>query len=271
MNQIKWKLSNCHGYGDVVAAISYAVNQHTISKQQIKLEFCFTDSQQLKCKHTDTETLQQRCQYLFNCFNCPGVDLSFSYQYNGRQSEGYAGPQGNQPRWPTPAVDPLNKYLNLAFASYQQQYKPLERIVVGSSRHNKEPFGKNPNWKKSWKDPLEGRYRHLLEKIEQYHVDEIYYYTPIEQACDLINQCDLFIGYHGSSSWIARMLGKPMIIFSKTEKYTLWDFPWCEHLNGLGQLVDIERKHERSFKNISLCVEQHEKYIKKHLFTNSRI
>jgi len=77
---------------------------------------------------------------------------------------------------------------------------------------------------KKWKDGLfPDQWEELINRSDTIHVD---YRTPIEELFDIMSNCRHFIGYHGSCSWVARLFGVPMTVFSHDKQFTQWAFPW---------------------------------------------
>ena len=52
------------------------------------------------------------------------------------------------------------------------------------------------------------------------------YTDSVQDVVDKYRKAFLAVGYHGSTAWIARYLGTPMILFSK-KKITKQAFPWA--------------------------------------------
>ena len=90
---------------------------------------------------------------------------------------------------------------------------------------------------------------------ELYHV---HYETPMETVIKRMLTSRCVIGYHGAHMWIARMLGMPMIIFSKGN-ITNNAFPWaivCEYWSDFHPEL-IEEYIQKSVANRNEVIDEY--------------
>ena len=76
------------------------------------------------------------------------------------------------------------------------------------------------------------------------------YSTPIKELIDLYRKCTLAIGYHGSTMWVARYVGCPMLIFS-SKKITSKSFQWAMVKDKL-EMRDLLNKNPYELRKRSL-------------------
>ena len=113
---------------------------------------------------------------------------------------------------------------------------------------------------KAWKDGYTAdQWKRLrISLLGEYRVVRINYKTPLEDAIFWLERCYHFIGYHGSCSWLARLMGCPMTIISKDDWMSSATFPWaiCESPN-----VELHRKW--SLDKLQWCKNEFEQYLPK--------
>jgi len=90
------------------------------------------------------------------------------------------------------------------------------------------------------------------------------YGTPIHELIDMYSKCVLAIGYHGSTMWVARYLGCPMLIYSK-KKITSKSFQWAIVKDKL-EMRELLNKNpyqlrERSLNRLGELNVQFEQYL----------
>ena len=200
---VEWK--GKIGYGDVVSPLCYAQNQSEIRGEKTTLRFHwpYADSK-------DPESLPKRVDTLIDKIKFPGVEVVHAFDsYVSYDHINYD-------------VKPRNdayKYHNVYFPKVNVDPK---KYVVCSPIYNQKSL---KEYGKKWKDRLTfDEWYGILEQYDAIHVD---YRTPIEELLEVMSKCSHFIGYHGSCSWVARLFGLPMTIYSQDPKFSAWAFPWC--------------------------------------------
>ena len=126
---------------------------------------------------------------------------------------------------------------NLRFSTYglndyNNAYSKYSKITFVTSIKHKQQLAEYDKGK-AWKDPLAQTpsgmaWPRVADLIKKRGWDPrfVHYETPMQKCIDTMLSCRCVIGYHGAHMWIARMLGMPMIIFSKGQ-LTKKAFPWA--------------------------------------------
>ena len=126
---------------------------------------------------------------------------------------------------------------NLRFSSYglsdyNNDHSTYSKITFVTSIKHKQQLAEYDKGK-AWKDPLAATpsgmaWPRVADLIKKRGWDPrfVHYETPMQKCIDTMLSCRCVIGYHGAHMWIARMLGMPMIIFSKGQ-LTKKAFPWA--------------------------------------------
>ena len=201
---IEWK--GKLGYGDIVSPICYAQNKSDILGEKVTLNFYWGDPNPL------VQQNKQRAIKLVNLLDLKDVEINhldepLSY---------------NHTNYDVKPCDESVKYHNVFFPELRK--KDPHNIVVCTPLMNQQQLVEyNPG--KAWKDGLTHDEWTEIYYSSFYptHVD---YNTPFEELIEILKDCRYFIGYHGSVSWMARLFGIPMTIFSHDHKFTQWAFPW---------------------------------------------
>lgn len=204
---MNWKLLKTAGYGDIVSPLCYAI------RNDLSVDFHMDYGESYKYEQ-DPETITERilyiCDYLNENYH---VDVSFHYNSNLPYKHDVYDIKPIQKREESHNMLPK-------FRTHVE--KPVDNIVFCTSKTNSDQLPES----RKWKDPLsESDWQMLINYYEPILVD---YTTPIDTLFKTIEDCDLFVGYHGSCAWIARLLQKPMLLFSRDHAFTTWAFPWCE-------------------------------------------
>ena len=222
---INWK--GKIGYGDIISPISYAMNMAEKNSTDVILRFHWPQKEPLKYKDTDTETIQQWIDVTFNLLTKPVFyGLRIEHVYDSKLKY-------NHDNYDATEMELHNlRYTTLGLNDYDNGRDTWKHItMVTSMKHKQLLHEYDPG--KAWKDPLAQtpsgyawpRVGELIKKRgwELYHV---HYETPMETVIKRMLTSRCVIGYHGAHMWIARMLGMPMIIFSKGN-ITKKAFPWA--------------------------------------------
>jgi len=215
------------GYGDIISPICYAFNMAEKNATDVVLNFHWETEGPVKYKEQDSETIIDWCNYIVNHTMKPIFwDVKVNHIWNSKLPYNHSN------------YDDLKMSLhNLRFSNFgmhdhQNDHSRFKELVfVTTTKHNQsiEEYDK----RKTWKDPLGGtpgghawpRVADLCAK-RGWKIHHIHYETPINQCVKKIMGARAVIGYHGAHMWLARWLGKPMIIFSKGN-ITPKAFPWA--------------------------------------------
>lgn len=189
------------GYGDAVSPLCYAQNKSEILGETVYLNFHWEQS---RCDESE------RIDALLKRIDFPGV--SVDHVFNSRMHIDHTV-------YDVKAMDESQKFHNVYFPVVDRDPNV---VVVCSPLGNLSSLAE---YGKPWKDGLtKDEWRDIVDQDGVIHVD---YRTPVDELLDALSQCSHFIGYHGSCSWVARLFGAPMTVYSKNQKFSRWAFPWC--------------------------------------------
>ena len=233
---MNWKLLKTAGYGDIVSPLCYAI------RNGLSVDFHMNYSELYKYEQ-DPETITERISYISDYLNQNyHIDVKFHYDSDLPYKHDV---------YDVAACDYSQTSHNLLPKINRSHNDYVDNIVFCTSKTNSDEL--HPSRK--WKDPLsEYRWNMLINYYEPTIVD---YTTPINELFDIIENCDLFVGYHGSCAWIARLLQKPMTLFSNDKNFTRWAFPWATILGNAKSFTNAEKemqtsitRHEYFYENL---------------------
>lgn len=223
MITIDWSCGYGAGYGDIVSPLCYAQNQSEIYDDVVTLvlNWTFTESQ---ITGTSPDT---KVQYLIEKFDFNNIKIINKYDQIYNKWENV-----NESLKSISVIDPLHSvYFPVPHSNINPKY-----TVVCSTLNNAEQFDTFAEGKRKWKDTISNdEWRNLINQPNTIHID---YRTPLHEAIDVLYNCKFFIGYHGSCSWLARLMGVPLKIYSNSKKFTSFSFPWSLNMN---EPVDYEK------------------------------
>lgn len=225
---INWK--GKIGYGDIISPICYAFNCAEKNAIDVELNFHWEQEEKTFYKEGDTQYIQDWCDYIAN-HTRPATffDVKINHIYGSKLDYNHDN-----------YIDGGNKFMpihNLRKSTFGVRDNGNNKMCMVTSIAHKQPlheYGSN----KEWKDPL-GRTPHgnawdvAISAFNKRGFDTVnlHYGTPIETCVKRMLMCNGVIGYHGAHMWMAKWLGKPMIIFSKGGKLkgniTQKAFPWA--------------------------------------------
>ena len=222
---INWK--GKIGYGDIISPISYCMNLAEKNSTDVKLRFHWDYDAPRKYNDKDSETIQDWIEQTYNFLQKPMFyKMEIEHVWNSKL--GY-----NHNDYDTKNFE----CHNLRFGTWghndgRNGHDNWKKLTMVTSIKHKETWAEY-DISKRWKDPLAAtpcgfawpKVGSLIEK-RGWSLKYVHYQDKMSQVVNTMNQCRGVIGYHGAHMWIARMMGLPMIIFSKkplTEKA----FPWC--------------------------------------------
>jgi hypothetical protein len=222
---INWK--GKIGYGDIISPISYAMNMAEKNSTDVILRFHWPQKEPIKYKETDTETIQQWIDCTFNLLTKPVFyGLRIEHVYDSKLKY-------NHDNYDAKDMELHNlRFTTHGIGDYDNARVDWNKIVMVTSMKHKQllhEYDKN----KAWKDPLAQtpsgyawpRVGELIKK-RGWDIKHVHYETPMQKVIKEMLTSRCVIGYHGAHMWIARMLGLPMIIFSKGN-ITKKAFPWA--------------------------------------------
>lgn len=211
-----------YGYGDIVMPLCFAQNQGEILQTTVDLKFRW------EFGSTEQDTPMDFAEVIHNKFKFPNVRIHHEFNC-------------------VPEVDvDLNLVLKKPdeIDKFHILYFPVEKTtelydVVCSPLNNKTPFAPKAWWKQGLSDDV---WRKFIERPNTKHVD---YRVTTEEAIDILMNCRMFIGYHGSCTWLARLVGAPMKVFSGQPRLSRYCFPWNDYDYNESKEKLIECKKER--------------------------
>jgi hypothetical protein len=222
---INWK--GKIGYGDIISPISYAFNMAEKNSTDVILRFHWPQKEPKKYKDTDTETIQQWVDMTFNILQKPQFyGVRIEHVYDSKLPY-------NHDNYDAKDMELHNlRFSTLGLNDYDNGRDSWNKITMVTSMKHKQllhEYDKN----KAWKDPLAQtpsgyawpKVGELIKK-RGWDIRHVHYETPYDRVIRQMLTSRCVIGYHGAHMWIARMLGLPMIIFSKGQ-ITQKAFPWA--------------------------------------------
>lgn len=232
MRRVSWYANSASGYGDLVSPLCYSQNEGEIHDDVVNLVMRWHFEEH----ETTALTPDKIINYIFKKFKFPNVMLTHLY--------------GCRPR-PVDMNEPLKQIRSLS--PFHNMYFPPDvvinpqHIVVCTPIDNIIPFEHNREWKNVMSDDQ------WLETVKKYNAIHLNYRVPVEETIDILLNCRFFIGYHGSSTWLARLLGLPMMVLTtgRGQQLTEFCFPW---------MID-EVNPEDGFKELEFIKEMRNRYI----------
>jgi len=222
---INWK--GKIGYGDIISPISYCMNLAEKNSTDVILRFHWPYDSPKKYKPEDRETIQEWIDLTYNMLQKPVFwNVTIEHVYDSKLSY-------NHNDYDTTNFECHNlRFSNFGQNDGRQLHPQWRRIVMVTSIEHKETWAEYDRHK-SWKDPLANtpsgyawpKVGSLIEKRD-WNLKYVHYSDKMMSVIQEMKKCQGVIGYHGAHMWIARMLGLPMIVFSKkalSEKA----FPWA--------------------------------------------
>ena len=245
------------GYGDFISPISFAHNQSIKRDQDVVLKFHWKADSPENTKYdpeNDPESAYERVNILFDYIKPNRVKLE--HHFNSVVPGG--GPHTNY------NIDTNNYndiYHNIVMRDIEIEDKPkINNVVICDGSRNKEQF---PQWKQ-WKNHL-SKQEWLIVWNEcsrrEADVEYVSYKTPLKEMIETISNADLFIGYHGSASWVARMVQVPMVVFTNNTSFSQWVFPWasCRSNTNAFNIYNARAHSQANHNTIALLM--HEAYL----------
>lgn len=215
------------GYGDIISPICYAYNEAEKNATDVVLNFHWEDEEPKKFKEQDSETIIDWCNYIVNNTIKPVFfDVKVNHIFGSKLGYNHTN------------YDDIKMALhNLRFSNFgmhdhdnaHSKYRELCFVTTSKHAQSMEEYDK----KKVWKDPLGATPGgHAWPRVADicakrgWKIHHIHYETPINTCVKKILASRAVIGYHGAHMWLAKWLGKPMIVFSKRQ-LTNKAFPWA--------------------------------------------
>lgn len=244
------------GYGDIISPICYA---HVLAQRNctdVDFTFHWMHKRGEKYKEQDPETIDFRVKELFKVIRPIDYQrVTYSQKFDRDLDYNHSN------------YDDSHIFHNLWWSSIKNVETNNRYVVLNTTETHREQF-EDYAPQKVWKDPVGlDRWRRVVKIISDVwdmEVRYVDYTTPIAEAIDLYRKCYLSVGYHGSSMWIARYLGCPMLIYSKSN-ITRKAFPWAQVRSRFDerQFKETDPEHIRhsSLKKLQEVKRQHELFL----------
>ena len=210
---INWLGNSTDGYGDIISPLCYAQNQYIKRSKIIRLCFYWSYKKETNDKYDSPHNL---INSIYNHFNFDGVIIDNIFLNHSKPPNSIVFSND-----PLKKINGLSKYHNVYFPVKLKQQK---HIVVCTPINNKQDFNVYHKGIRIWKQYHENeKWIELINQPNTIHID---YKTPVEQSIDILYDCKMFIGYHGSCAWLARLMGIPMKIYTNNLDLSSYVFPW---------------------------------------------
>lgn len=210
MITINWSAGYASGYGDIISPLCYAQNQGELKNDMVTLILNWRFSKEKENKHNP----DGKVDFLLRKFNFCNVNVIHRYDEERHVKN------LNEELKRISTLDPMhNVYFPIEHSAITPKYN-----VVCSPLNNLKSFDDFANGSRKWKDALTNeQWQNLINQPNTLHVD---YRMPMYDVIDILYNCRVFVGYHGSCSWLARMMGLPIKIYTNNIKLTKYSFPW---------------------------------------------
>jgi hypothetical protein len=210
MITINWFGRYGAGYGDIISPLCYAQNQSEIKEDIVTLIFNWKFLEQKRSKITP----DSKVEYIVKAFKFDNIKIVNQYNQLDHKKN-----LNNDLK----SINTLDRMHNVYFPVPRLSIDP-KNIVVCSTLNNVESFdvyaGGNCGWKNALSDE---QWNNIINQPDTVHID---YRTSIQDAIAALYKCKVFIGYHGSCAWLARLMGVPLVIHTKNKNLTNFCFPW---------------------------------------------
>ena len=242
---INWLGSGTDGYGDIISPLCYAQNLHFKTLKPVRLCFYWLYEKDINDRFDSPHNLLNS---IYDHFNFDGVLIDNIFL-------NYSKPPDSIVFLNEPLKDiyNLSKYHNMSFPFKMKEQKQKYNVVC-TPINNKEGFSIYHKGIRIWKQYYNNQ--QWIELIHQPNTIHIDYRIPVEESIDILYNCKMFIGYHGSCSWLARLMGIPMKIYTSDVKISTYIFPWAS-------LNEETISYEQSVFNLENEKKQYEQYVER--------
>ena len=270
MINLKWYAAI--GYGDILLPISYAHNLARTLEDDVNIEFLYKESVDYKYNENSKEFLWEQAEYLNSiCDKSEMSNVYLTHRFKDTSKIRWSGYDQSLLRtakfhdqWYLGQINPNKK----------------KKVVIGSTAMNKVPLSVYQNGNKMWKSSQDwGMLETSLHSISHvYDIVHIDYTTPLSEAIIHLNEAELFIGYHGGMSWLARFCATPSIVLSNPNSLTNAVFSNAMrrssvHIRGIDHIkilinecVSLSERNMKAFNNRKYSESIFEDALKKTLY-----
>ena len=227
------------GYGDIVGPISYAHNLSYQLKEKVHLNLHWKTSIDHIYSDNTPERLHEQAEFIHNMCEKSGTEVSLDFVFNSEYTERFNN-------YYLHAYDDDPKH-NEWLVSDHFKHTPIKnKIVINSTIENVEPLQEYSEWYKEWKDAQKEDWIPLIQNLKSvgYDIIEVGYRTPINECIEHIRTAEVFLGYHGSTLWLARLIGIPSLAAAdKTMRKVFMRTHYCGRIDPVGISKDSFREY----------------------------
>ena len=222
------------GYGDIVGPISYGHNLSYQLKERVIITLHWKTPFEYVYSDNTPERLYSQAEYINSMCEKSGTDVSLRFIFNSRYTDRF-----NNYYEEAIYDDPKH---NEWIVSDQFKHNPTKgKIVVNSTLENIESFQTYSAQRKKWKDEQKEDWVPLIQNLKNsgYEVVEVGYRTPIRECVEHIRTAEVFLGYHGATLWLARLIGVPSLVTSHgLMRQVFMRAHYCSRINPEGVSED---------------------------------
>lgn len=222
------------GYGDIVGPISYAYNLSYQLKEKVNLNLHWKTPIEYLYSDNTPEPLYKQAEFINDMCEKSGTDVSLNFVFDSNYTERF-----NNYYQEAYYEDPKH---NEWIVSNQFKHNPVKnKVVVNSTLENIESFKTYSDQRKKWKDEQKEDWVPLIQNLKNsgYEVVEVGYRTPIKECVEHIRTAEVFLGYHGATLWLARLIGIPSLAASNMlMREVFMRTHYCGRINPEGVSTD---------------------------------
>lgn len=270
MEKLIWKGRD--GYGDIVSPLCQAYNLSKVHETKIKLEFHWDYDKDWKRKEEDPQCAWQIVDHIRTMGEkiyprFAEVEVEHFFNSNPDKCDNYLySPMQKGIQYHNVILDMMHG------VKPPKVHSPIRNVTVVNSNDNDVQFMEEEDQRRTWKDPLAGQWEEYADILRDrgFNVTEVSYTTPIEDLFENMMNAEMVVGYHGSATWLARFLQRPLLIHSRDKKWTEWAFPWAVHKEFIKINTDYLQYAEISKTDLNNCILDYRKYIQNEKAKNFR-
>ena len=200
------------GYNDYLSPICFAHNQARKLKESVHLNFVYRHEEGVReeMEYPSGEHVEPRIQYIFDNIDKTGIEheVTLGFEYEKTISTRHVN-----------YYDESNKYHNYRLSNLENRWiGGGEHVVVIGTSNNKLQFADYAE-QKMWKDPVAAGWMQSISELRtNTEVKEVDYTTDIVDTMHSLRTCKMVIGYHGGAMHLAKWIGCPGIVVSKSKQ-----------------------------------------------------
>ena len=246
MNQFKWR--GTWGFGDAMMALNTAHNYSYTHDTPVELEMHWSHDEDYKLDARDTQTIVQQMKFIHAQYyqndrvNLTHVFKTTLFDYSIPYTQDYT----EKDRWFLNDKDiNITPYLDWPFKDIPEPKNSFMiqddlKGVCWTPKYNSEP---PKPWKRQLTDEDWTLSKERFESVA--NIIELSYRTPVQNAFQIIKECDFIFCYEGMWHFIARNFAKPIVIQSG-ENVTEQNTPQVKRLSTREEYIKWLNRHMRT-------------------------